>query len=66
MMFFSLTIFKRANMISTISLRRSRPTWKEMVMFSRIAAFSDYIKQTQAGLIKNIMGEATKKKKRSY
>ena len=26
-----------------------------MVMFSRIAAFSDYRKQMQAGLIKNIM-----------
>ncbi|MCF8131443.1 MAG: nucleotidyltransferase domain-containing protein [Deltaproteobacteria bacterium] len=30
-----------------------------MVMFSRIAAFSDYKKQMQAGLIKNIMGGPT-------
>ena len=30
-----------------------------MVMFSRIAAFFDYKKQMQAGLIKNIMGGAT-------
>ena len=30
-----------------------------MVMFSRIAAFSDYKKQMQAGLIKNIMERPT-------